>query len=131
MTAKTVLVRVDSTRNRERNTAISRAMTTVTSGARMLRMIELPIETSQGRKRLHRASLSVCMTDRANRTTTATRKLRLMTTDTRRVLIFSGQRRLHRIVFASMTQQTRQSRVIRIVVLKLREVRNSTAGRTT
>ena len=89
MTTKTVFVRTHSAGDRERNTPISRAMTTVTSGATMLCVIELAIETSQRRKRFQRSSLSVCMTDRAN-WTTAGRKERLMTTDTRRVLIFSG-----------------------------------------
>ena len=90
MTAKTVFVRTHSGGNRERNTTISRTMTTVTPRADMLRVIELAIETLQRRKRFHRTSLRVCMTDRANRTTTAARKLRLMTTNTRRVLIFTG-----------------------------------------
>jgi len=89
MTAKTVFVRIHSGGNRERNASISRTMTTVTARATMLRVIELPIKASQRRKRLHRATLRVCMTDRANWTTAATRKQRLMTTDTRRVLIFS------------------------------------------
>jgi len=90
MTAKTVFVRTHSGGDRERNPTISRTMTTVTPRATMLRMIELAIKTAQRRERLHRPSLRVCMTDRANWTTTATRKQRLMTTDTRRVLIFTG-----------------------------------------
>ena len=90
MTAKAAFVRTDSPRDRERNASIGRTMTTVTSSAGMFRVIEPVLETSQRRKRFHRASLSVCMTDRADRTTTATRKERLMTPDTRRVLIFAG-----------------------------------------
>ena len=90
MAPKTVSVRIDSARDRERNTSISRTMTTVTSGATMLGVIEFAVETSQRRERLHRATLSVCMTDRANWTTTATRKEWLMTTNTRCVLIFPG-----------------------------------------
>jgi hypothetical protein len=90
MTAKTVFVRIDSARDRERHTAISRAMTTVTSGGAMLRMIELHVETAHWWERLHRASLSVCMADRADWTTAATGKLWLVTTNTRRMLIFSG-----------------------------------------
>ena len=118
MTAKTVSMRTDSPRDRERNPSIGGTMTTVTSRATMLCVIEFTIETSQRRERFHRSRLGVRMTDRANRTT-ATRKLRLMTTDTRRVLIFSGQGRLYGIVFAPVTQQTRQSRMVWIVVLKL------------
>ena len=90
MTAKTVSMRTDSPRDRERNPSIGGTMTTVTSRAAMLCVIEFTIETSQRRERFHRSRLGVRMTDRANRTTAATRKLRLMTTDTRRVLIFSG-----------------------------------------
>jgi hypothetical protein len=103
MTAKTVFVRTDSPRDRKRNTSISRAMTTVTSRGAMFRMIEFHIETAQRRKRFHRSSLRVCMTDRANRTTTAARKLGRMTTNAGRVLIFSGQRWLYRFIVASMT----------------------------
>ena len=88
MTAETVFVRVDSAGNRERNTTINRTMTTVTPDAAMLCMIEPGTEAAQRRERFHRAGLRVCMTDRAN-WTTATRKQRLMTTNTRRVLIFS------------------------------------------
>ena len=46
-----------------------------------------------------------------------------MTTDTRRVLIFSRQGWLRSIVFATVTQQARQPRMIRIVMKKLRVVR--------
>jgi len=117
MTAETGLVRIHSAGDRERNTSISRAMTTVTSGATMFCVIEFAVETPQRRERFHRTSLSVCMTDRADWTTAG--KERLMTANTRRVLIFSRQGWSHCIVFAPVTQQTRQSRVIRIVVLKL------------
>jgi hypothetical protein len=102
MTTKAVLVRIHSHRDCERNTSISRTMTTVTSHAAMLRVIELALETSQRRERFHRASLRVGMTDRAD-WTTATCKQRLMATNTRRVLIFSGQRRLNRLVVAPVT----------------------------
>ena len=89
MTAETVFVRVDSAGNRERNTTINRTMTTVTPDAAMLCMIEPGTEAAQRRERFHRAGLRVCMTDRTD-WTTAARKQRLMTTDTRRVFIFSG-----------------------------------------
>ena len=118
MTAKTVFVRIHSAGNRERNPTINRTMTIVTPHAAMFCMIELAIEPLQRREGFHRASLRVCMTDRAD-WTTATRKQRLMTTDTRRVFIFSGQGRLYGIVFTPVTQQTRQSRMVWIVVLKL------------
>ena len=118
MTTKTVFVRVDSAGDRERNATISRTMTTVTPDAAMLCMVELVSEAAQRRERFHRASLRVCMTDCTD-WTTAIRKQRLMTTDTRRVLIFSGQGWLYRIVFAPVTQQTRQSRMVWIFVLKL------------
>ena len=89
MTAETVLVRIHSAGDCERNPTINRTMTTVTPDAAMLCVIELAIETLQRRERFHRAGLRVCMTDRTD-WTTATRKQRLMTTDTRCVLIFSG-----------------------------------------
>jgi len=57
MTTKTVLVRADSRGDRERNATISRTMTTVTSHAAMLRVIEFAIETLQRRERFHRARL--------------------------------------------------------------------------
>ena len=89
MTTKTVFVRINSYGNREGNPSISWTMTTVTRHAPVLRVIEPGTKTSQRRERFHRASLSVGMTDRADWTTTATRKERLMTTNTRRVLIFT------------------------------------------
>ena len=117
--AKTGVMRTDPGRNRESHTTIERSVTTTAPGIRMQRMIEPAAKTSQRRKRLH--CLSIRVTDRANRTR-ATGKQRLMTTNTRCVFIFSGQRWLRGISLPPVTQQAGQPRVIRIVVLELRVV---------
>lgn len=117
--AKTCVVRTEPGRNRESHTTIERPVTTTAPGIRMQRMIEPAAETSQRRKCLY--CLTICMADRANRTR-ATGKQRLMTTNTRCVFIFSGQRWLRGIGLTPVTQQARQPRVIRIVVVELRVV---------
>jgi hypothetical protein len=93
VTAKTCHVRVRPRRDRERNTATTSSMTTTALAARMLRMIELDIETPQRRKGLHLSTLRVCM---ANRTdlTSRIRELLLVTTCARRMIVFPRQRRL-------------------------------------
>jgi hypothetical protein len=120
MTTETRVVRIHSARNRQRDTAPGRSMTTTAlgPGIDVQRMIESAAEASQRRKRFHRFCLSICMADRANGTGVVG-KQRRMTTDTRRMLIFTRQRRLRGIVFPPVAQQAWESRMTRIVVLKL------------
>ena len=105
-------------------------MTTTAADAQrlVLRMIERQSKTLQRRKRLHCSRLNIRMTDRADRARGATRKLRLMTTSARRVLVFARQSGLRSVGFAPVTQQTWKSLVIGIVVLELREIFGSVLG---
>ena len=102
MTAKTGVVSTRTRRDRKRNTATSRTMTTTATDSRVLRVIERDAKTAQGWKRLHCSRLNICMTDRADRTG-ATRELTLMTTRARRVLVLSRQSRLRGVRFAPVT----------------------------
>src|SRR5689334_16948979 len=88
---------------------------------RVLRVIELHVETAQRRKRFHLSTLHIGMTNRADLTLIVCKLLRVAT-GARRVTGFARQRRLRRVVLATMTEQTRQARMLRVVVLEPREV---------
>ena len=102
MAAKTGVVSTRACGDRKRNTATSRTMTTTATDPLVLRVIERDSKTSQRRKRLHCPRLNIRMTDRADRTG-ATRKLTLMTTRARRVLVLPRQSRLRGVCFAPVT----------------------------
>ena len=114
-------MRIHSRRDRERNTTATASMTTPAFRTGMFRMVEPHIETPQRRKRFHLSTLRVCVTDRTD-LTPRIRELLLVAADTRRVRIFARQRRLRCVVSATVTKQTRQARVLRILVFELRVV---------
>ena len=118
VTAKTRRVRVQPSRNRQRDTATAASMTGHTSRAGMFRMIEPDVETLQRRKRFHLSTLSVRVADGTD-LARLVRELLLMTTRARRVRVLAGQRGLRCVVLATMTKQTWQSRMVRVVVLEL------------
>ena len=88
----------------------------------MFRMIEPDVETPQRGERFHLPTLRISMTDRTD-LVRAIGELLLVTARARCVRIFARQGRLRRVTVATMTKQTRQSRVIFIVVFELRIIR--------
>ena len=90
MTPETRVVRIQSRWNGQRNTASSRSMTTTAlgSGVDVQRVIEPAAKALQRRKRLDFFRSGIRMADRADRAGVVGKERR-MTTDTRRVLIFS------------------------------------------
>jgi len=97
-------------------------MTRRTLRSGMFRMIEPDVETAQRWKRFHLPTLRIRMADRTD-LTSGISKLLLMTTSARCMRIFPGQRGSRWVVAAAVTKQTRQPRVIRIVVFELRVIR--------
>lgn len=122
VTAKTRHMRIHARRDRKRNTAATASMATATVRTRMLRMIEQDIKTPQRRKRFHLSTLRVGMADRTDLTSRIC-ELLLVTTRARRMIVLARQRRLRGVVGATMTKQTRQPRMLRIVVFELRVIR--------
>jgi hypothetical protein len=124
VTTKTDRVCVQPRRDRQRHTAAaaSMALRTISAGSGVLRVIEPHVEASQRWKWFHLSTLRIGVTDRTDLAGVIC-KLLLMTARTRRVLIFARQRWLRVVVRAAMTEQTRQPRVIRIVVFELRIAR--------
>jgi hypothetical protein len=80
-------------------------------------VIESRAEARQSRERLHGSRLRVRMTDRANLTPGVCKLLRVAT-GAGRVVCLPRHRRPRVISFPSMTQEARQSRVVRVVVLE-------------
>ena len=121
VTTETSYVRVHSRRNRQRHTTAAAPMTrrTISAGSGVFRVIEPDVETAQRWKRFHFSTLRVRVTDRTD-LARSIRKLLLMTARTRRVRVFTRQRRLRCVVGPSMTEQTRQPRVIFVIVFELR-----------
>ena len=97
-------------------------MTRRASRAGMFRMIEPDVETLQRWKRFHLSTLRVRVADGTD-LTCLIRELLLMTTRARRVRILARQHRSRFVVLATMTEQTWQPRVFRIVVFELRVIR--------
>ena len=97
-------------------------MATATLSVRVLSVIESDVETPQRRKRFHLSALRIGMADRTNLTRRVC-KLLLVTTRARCVRSLARQGRLRRIAVASMTEQTRQPRMLWIVMFELRVVR--------
>jgi hypothetical protein len=85
-------------------------------------MIEPDVETLQRWKRFHLSTLRVRVADGTD-LTRLVRELLLMTTRARRVCILAGPGRLRGVALATMTKQTWQARVHRIVVFELRIIR--------
>ena len=96
-------------------------MTCRTRSARMFRVIEYDVEAPERRKRFHLSTLRVCMADRTHLTRLIC-ELLLVTTRARRMRSFARQRWLRRVVFTAMAKQTRQARVILVVMLELRVI---------
>jgi len=119
MTGKTGDVSIQSRGNREPNTASTSPVTTSTSSATVFRVIEPRVETAQRWKGFDLSALSVCVTDRADLARWI-RKLLRVTAGARRMRCFARERRLRRIVFTTMAEQTGKARVIAIVVFELR-----------
>ena len=93
-------------------------MTSDTARVAVCRMIEPRIETQQRWKRFDLSALRVCVTNSANLTCPICELLRV-TTRARRMRSFAGQRWLRRVVFTTMAQQTREPRMIAVVVFEL------------
>ena len=121
VTAKARRVRVQSRRNRQRDATTAASMTRRTFGTCMFRMIEPDVETAQRWERFHLPALRVRMADRTD-LTSGISKLLLVTTGAGCMRILARQRRSRRVVRAAVTKQTRQPRMIRIVVFELRVV---------
>jgi hypothetical protein len=122
MTSKTVCVRIKSCRDRERDSATQWPMTTrTTQTAQVLvpRVIEAHSETRKSRKRFYRPRLHVCVTDRTNWMSGICKFLR-MTSGTGCVVRSSRHRWTRCICLSSMAQETRQSRVIGVVMSEFR-----------
>ena len=122
MTTKTVCVRIKSCRDRERDSTTHRPVTTRTTQTAhvlMPRVIEAHPETRKPRKRFYRPCLHVGVADGANWVSGICKLLR-MTSGTRCMVRSSRHCRTRRICLPSMTQETRQSRVIRIVMFEFR-----------
>ena len=118
VTAKTSDMRILPRGNREPDATTISPVTSSTRRTTVLRVIEPRVETAQRWKRLDLSTLHVRVTDRADRARRICELLRV-TAGARRVCSFTRQRRLRRIVFTTMTQQTRKPRVISIVVFEL------------
>src|SRR5690349_4302453 len=118
-------MRIEIRRNRHRHSAARRPMTSRATDAAhvyMPRVIEFHSETHQPRgKWLHRSGFRIGVTNGANRTV-GRRELLRVTTGTRKMLRRAGAFRHGRIRIASMAKQTRKTRVIATVVLKLRVI---------
>ena len=122
MTTKTVCVRIEPRRDRECDSTTHWPVTTRTTQSSQIlvpRVIETHSETRKPRKRFYRPRLHVCVADGANRVSGICKLLR-MTSCTRCVVRSSRHRWTRCIRLASMAQETRQSRVIRIVMLEFR-----------
>ena len=121
VTSKTVVMRIEPTWDRKRDSTTQWPVTTRTTQAAQVlvsRVFEAHSKTRKSRKRLHRTRLCVCMTDRANRMSRVCKLLR-MTTRTRCVTRSSRHRRPGSVRFPSMAQQARETRVVLVVMLEL------------
>lgn len=124
MTTKTVCVRIKPCRDRERDSSTRRPMTTRTTQTTHIlvpRVIETHSETRKSRKGFYRPRLHVCVADRANRVSGICKLLR-MTSGARCVLRSTRHRWTRCICLSSMAQETRQSRVIRVVMFEFRKI---------
>ena len=122
MTTKTVCVRIKPGRDRERDSTTQWPMTTrtiQTTYILMPRVVEAHSETRKSRKRFYRTRLHVCVADRTNWMPGICKLLR-MTSGTGRVVRSSRHRWTSLICLSSMAQETRQSRVIRVVMFEFR-----------
>lgn len=117
VTAKTGDVSIQSRGNREPNAATISPVTRGASSAGMFGVIEPRIETAQRGKGFHLPTLSVCVTDRADLARLICELLGV-TAGAGCMCSFARQRRLRRIVFATMAKQTGKPRVITIVVFE-------------
>ena len=120
MTGEAGNVSIQSRGYRECDAAAASSMTSRTSRAcrRMFGVIESDVKASQPWKRFDFSALRIGMathTDLSRRIC----KLLCVTTRARRVCGFARQRGLRRIVLSPVTKQTRQPRVIAIIVLEL------------
>ena len=124
VTTETRNVRVCSRRNRQANAVAVSSMASGASGAEagVSRVIEFDVEAPQRGKRFHLSALRIRVTDRADLTRLIGKLLRV-TTAARRVRILARQCRRRRLVHTTVAQQTRQPRVIFVVVFELRIVR--------
>ena len=124
MTTKTVCMRIKSYRNRERDSTARRPMTTrtiQTARALVASMIKAHSKTRKPWKWFYRSGLHVCMADRANRMSGICELLR-MTARARCVVRSSRHCRSRRTRISAMAQETRQSRVVRVVMFELRKI---------
>ena len=124
VTTETCDVRVCSRRNRQANAVTVSSMATVASRAEggVSRMIEFDVEAPQRWKRFHLSALRIRVTDRAD-LARLIRELLRVTSAARSVRVLARQRRRRRVVYPTMAQQTRQPRVIFVVVFELRVIR--------
>ena len=121
VTRKAVCVRIEARRYRLRDSAAQRSMTTGTRRVLVTPMIETHSKTRQPGEGLDRSRLRVCMTDRADLMARVCELLR-MTTRARCVIRGPRHDRTWLVRFSSMAQKTRQSGVVRVVVLELRKI---------
>lgn len=85
----------------------------------MSRMIKSDIETPQLWKRFDLAALRVCVADGTD-LAGGICELLCVTTCAGRMRLFAGQRGLRRVALAAMTKQTRQPRMVAVIVFELR-----------
>jgi hypothetical protein len=85
----------------------------------MSRMIKSDVETPQRRKRFNLAALRVCVADRTD-LAGGVCELLCMTTRAGRMRLFARQRGLRRVALPAMTKQTRQPRMVAVIVFELR-----------
>ena len=96
-------------------------MTGSTPGARVFRVVKRDVETAQWGKGFDLSALCICVTDSAD-LTCRIRELLRVTTSARCMCSFAGQRRLRRVVFTTMAQQTGQPRMLSVFMFELRKV---------
>jgi hypothetical protein len=118
VTRKAVCVRIEARRYRLRDSTTQWSMTTGTPCVLVTRMIETHSKTRQPWEGLDRSGLRICMTDRAD-LMARVGKLFRMTTRARCMIRGARHDRTWLVRFSSMAQQTRQPRVVRVVVLEL------------
>src|SRR6266496_1233715 len=124
VTLITSCVRVESRRYREGNAATRRSMTrrtTDTFHLHMQRVIKLHAKALQTWKRFQGSCFYVGVTDGADRTLRI-RKLLRMTSGAGKVTGAARKLRARRISLATMTEKTRQPRMISAAVLKFRVI---------
>jgi hypothetical protein len=120
VTAKTICVRIEPCWYGECDATTQRAMATRTTQAAQVlvpRVIETHSKTRKPWKRFYSSRLHVSVTNRANLMSRVCKLFR-MTTRAWCVAISARHRRSRLVGLSSMTQETRESGVIRVVMFK-------------